>query len=147
MSLMPRPSCERDVLVVAVVHGCTSTFDRETHLPAGHCLSRARSRHLLESDWVILTNESVPVGLAAYKPAHSDVRVVHELLVDMKALRYHARQPPGKIQVVPSLTAYASVVASRIRDPRRPGPQPASPSGRLFGLDRNLKSTSSIEAG
>jgi len=90
MSLMPRPSCERDVLVVAVVHGCTSTFDRETYLPAGHCLSRVRSRHLLESDWVIVTNESVPVGLAAYKPAHSDVRVVHELLLDRTLSVDHA---------------------------------------------------------
>jgi hypothetical protein len=47
-----------------------------------HCLSRARSRHLRESDWVIVTDDSIPVGLAAYKRADSDVRVVHELLVD-----------------------------------------------------------------
>jgi hypothetical protein len=83
MSLMPRQDGERDVLDVAVVHGCASSPDGETCLPAGHCLSRVRSRHLRESDWVIVTHESVPLGLAAYKPVLSDVRVVHELLVDI----------------------------------------------------------------
>ena len=71
MTLMPRPGCDRDVLDVAVVHGCASSLERETCLPAGHCLSRARSRHLRESDWVIVTDDSVPVGLAAYKHART----------------------------------------------------------------------------
>jgi hypothetical protein len=38
-------------------------------------------RHLRESDWVVVTEDSVPVGLAAYKRADGDVRVVHELLL------------------------------------------------------------------
>lgn len=82
MTLMPRPGCDRNVGDVAVVYRCKSSLERETCLPAGHCLSRARARHLRESDWVIVTDDSVPVGLAAYKYADSDVRVVHELLVD-----------------------------------------------------------------
>jgi hypothetical protein len=82
MTLVPRPGSDRNVLGVAVVHGSASSLERETCLPAGHCLSRARSRHLRESDWVVVTHDSVPVGLAAYKPADSDVRVVYELLVD-----------------------------------------------------------------
>lgn len=76
MILMSRPCCERDVLDVAVVDGCASSLELETCLPTGHCLSRARSRHLRESDWVVVTHGSVPVGLAAYKGADSDVRVV-----------------------------------------------------------------------
>ena len=82
MTLMPRPGSHRDGLDVAVAHGCASSLERETCLPAGHCLSRARSRHLRESDWVIVTDDSIPVGLAAYTRADSDVRVIHELLVD-----------------------------------------------------------------
>jgi hypothetical protein len=75
-----RPNCEG--LDVALVHGGTSSLDRKAFLPAGHCLTRARSRHLGESDWVIVKHGCVPVGLAAYKQADSNVRVVHELLVD-----------------------------------------------------------------
>lgn len=51
-------------------------------MPTGHSLSRARLRHLWESEWVVATDDSVLVGLAAYKRADSDVRVVHELLTD-----------------------------------------------------------------
>ena len=64
------------------MHGRACSLDRQACLPAGHCLSRARLRHLQESDWVVVTQDSVPVGLAAYKCADSDVRVVHELLLD-----------------------------------------------------------------
>src|SRR5216684_3846373 len=78
----PVPSPERKALEVAVTHGCCCLPDPRTCLPAGHCLSGARIRHLRESDWIVVTEGSIPVGLAAYKRADSDVRVVHELLVD-----------------------------------------------------------------
>ncbi len=78
----PLPSPERRALDVAVMHGCSCSTSRQICLPAGHCLSRARQRQLRESDWVLVTEDSVPVGLAAYKCAESDVRVVHELLLD-----------------------------------------------------------------
>jgi hypothetical protein len=51
-------------------------------VPAGHRLSRARLRHLRQSEWVVVSADSVPVGLAAYKHVESDVRVVHEFLLD-----------------------------------------------------------------
>jgi hypothetical protein len=66
---------------VAVMHSC-SWSRLQPSLPSGHCLSRARLRHLRESEWVVVTDKAIPVGLAAYKHADSDVRVVHECLVD-----------------------------------------------------------------
>jgi hypothetical protein len=80
--ITPRPSPEFKAFDVAVMHGCACSSDQQPCLPAGHCLSRARLRHLQESDWVVVTDGSVPVGFAAYKCADSDVRVVHELLID-----------------------------------------------------------------
>jgi hypothetical protein len=65
MTVMLRPGYDRDVLDVAGAHGCAPSLERETCLPAGHCLSRARLRHLRESDRVIVTDDSIPVGLAA----------------------------------------------------------------------------------
>lgn len=82
MTVTPRPSPDPKALDVAVMHGCACSSDWQTCLPAGHCLSRARLRHVQESDWVAVTKDSVPVGLAAYKCADSDVRVVHELMLD-----------------------------------------------------------------
>jgi hypothetical protein len=78
----PLPSPERKALDVTVMHGCCCSPDRQTCLPAGHCLSRAQLRHLRESDWVVVTEDAVPVALAAYKRVASEVRVVHELLLD-----------------------------------------------------------------
>ena len=78
----PLSSPERKALEVAVTRGCCCSPDPRTCLPAGHCLSGARIRHLLESDWIVVSQGSIPVGLAAYRRADSDVRVVHELLVD-----------------------------------------------------------------
>jgi hypothetical protein len=78
----PLPSSERRALDVAVIHGCSCSADRTLSLPAGHCLSRAQLRHLHESEWILITDGSVPVGLAAYKRADGEVRVVHELMLD-----------------------------------------------------------------
>ncbi len=50
--------------------------------PAGHTLSRARLQHLRGAAWVLVTEDAIPVGFAAYRPADSDVRIVHEFLVD-----------------------------------------------------------------
>ena len=82
MTARPRLTLDSQALDVAVVHGCACSLDRQACLPAGHCLSRSRLRHLQESDWVVVSEDSVAVGLAAYKCADSDVRVVHELLLD-----------------------------------------------------------------
>jgi hypothetical protein len=78
----PAPSPGRKGLDVAVMHGSCCLPDWQTCLPAGHHLSRARLRHLRESDWVVVTEDAVPVALAAYKRVDSEVRVIHELLLD-----------------------------------------------------------------
>jgi hypothetical protein len=82
MTRMSRPVCNSEELDLAVVHGRAPSFEREKCLPAGHCLSRARFCRLRQSDWIIVAHGARPVGLAAYKRADSDVRVVHELLVE-----------------------------------------------------------------
>jgi hypothetical protein len=69
-------------LDVAVIHGCSALRDPHNWVPTGHCLSHARLRHLRESDLIVVTKDAVPVGLAAYKRAGSDVRVVHEFVLD-----------------------------------------------------------------
>ena len=76
------PNPERKALSAALMCACGDSPHRQTCLPAGYCLSRARLRHLQESDWVVVTEDSVPVGLAAYKRADGEVRVIHELLLD-----------------------------------------------------------------
>jgi hypothetical protein len=75
------PPLNRNLLNVTLVQGAEYSPDRPA-LPAGHCLSRIRLRHLRQSDWVVVSDESVLLGLAAYKKANSDVRVIHEVLVD-----------------------------------------------------------------
>jgi hypothetical protein len=67
---------------LAMIHGGSSPSDLHHCVPVGHCVSRARVRHLRESEWIVVTDGSVPVGLAAYKRADGEVRVVHELLLD-----------------------------------------------------------------
>jgi len=66
---------------VAVMSSCSSSH-LQVSLPIGHSLSRSRLRHLLASERVVVSERLVPVGLAAYKSADSDVRVVHEFLMD-----------------------------------------------------------------
>lgn len=77
----PRTTPERKALDVAVMHGCDSP-SRHIGLPVGHCLSRARLRHLGESRWVVVVDGSIPVGFAAYQHADCTIRVVHEFLLD-----------------------------------------------------------------
>jgi hypothetical protein len=75
-------SSEQETFHVAVIHGCAGPPDLHKSVPAGHCVSRARLRHLRESEWIVVTDGSVPVGLAAYKRADGEVRVVHEFMLD-----------------------------------------------------------------
>jgi hypothetical protein len=73
---------EQKMLDVAVLYGRSGAPNLHKCVPAGHSLSRACLRHFCESDWIVVTEGPVPVGLAAYKRAESDVRVVYEFLVD-----------------------------------------------------------------
>jgi len=67
---------------LTLMHGCgCSAPDVERRLPVGHGLSRARFRHLRESELLIASNADIPVGIAAYKLTESEVRVIHELLL------------------------------------------------------------------
>lgn len=67
---------------VAALRSSAGSRDASDCLPPGHCLSRVRLRHLCESEGIVVRNGGGPVGLAAYKRVDSDVRVVHEFLLD-----------------------------------------------------------------
>ena len=102
----PLSSPEHKALDVAVMNGCSCSLGRQTCLPAGHCLSRARLRHLQESDWVVVTEDSVPVGLAAYKCVDSEVRVVHELLLDRRLTGRDAARVTDALLAALEMVAY-----------------------------------------
>jgi hypothetical protein len=70
------------MFAVATIHGRSGPLDLGHCVPEGHCLSPARLSHLRESEWIVVTDGFVPVGLAAYKRADGEIRVVHELLLD-----------------------------------------------------------------
>ena len=70
-------------LCVALIHGQScGSFDLKQHLPAGHSLSRARRRCLGESEWIVVSQATVPRGFAAFRRADGEVRVVHEFFLD-----------------------------------------------------------------
>src|SRR5713101_2259696 len=71
-------------LNVVVVPGHYCALDRNNVIPFDHRLSRARRRHLQTSDQIVVTADLLVVGLAAYQRVASDVRVVHELLLDSR---------------------------------------------------------------
>jgi hypothetical protein len=73
-------------LTVALMHGAVQITGTENPslIPTGHGLSRTRLRHLAESECIAVTAGARAAGLAAYKKAESDVRVVHEFLVNRR---------------------------------------------------------------
>lgn len=71
-------------LVVALMQGCAEITSDCSSIPAGHRLSRARIRHIAQSERIAVTAGTRSVGLAAYKKADSNVRVVHEFLVSRR---------------------------------------------------------------
>lgn len=77
-----RPRVEPNTLHVAVIHGWSDQADLHTCVPAGNCVNRVLRRHLRESECIVVRDGFVPVGLAAYKRADGQVRVVHELMLD-----------------------------------------------------------------
>lgn len=82
MSGTPPPRSEPKMFDVAKIHGCSGPPDLYQCVPPGHCFSHPRLRHLRESEGIVVTNGFVPVGLAAYKRADGEIRVVHEFLLD-----------------------------------------------------------------
>lgn len=99
------PSSEPHTFEVAVIHSRSGPADASDCLPRGHGLSRARLRHLCESDWIVVRDGSGPLGLAAYKHADGDVRVVHEFLLDSRLAG------PGAVQVTEALLSALEMVA------------------------------------
>jgi hypothetical protein len=68
------------------MHGCSVLGRDEVSMlvPAGRRLSRARIRHLAQSERIPVSDGASSAGLAAYRKADSDVRVVHEFLVSRR---------------------------------------------------------------
>jgi hypothetical protein len=71
-------------LAVALMHGSVEITGAGTSsvIPTGHGLNQARLRHLAESECLTVTAGVRVAGLAAYRKTGSDVRVVHEFLVN-----------------------------------------------------------------
>lgn len=80
-TLLPRSGLK--AFDATVIHGCCAgPIELYNCVPFGHQVSRARLRHLRESERIVVTDASVPVGLAAYKRADGEIRVAHEFLLD-----------------------------------------------------------------
>jgi len=62
--------------------GCPTIDAADLHMVLGHSLSSARRRYLRHAEWVVVMDDSRPVGVAAYQPIRSDVRLVLEFLLD-----------------------------------------------------------------
>jgi hypothetical protein len=99
------PSSESQTLDVAVIHHSSGPADASDCVPPGHCLSRARLRHLCKSDWIVVRDRSGSVGLAAYKHADGELRVVHEFLLDPRLAG------PRAVQVTDALLSALEMVA------------------------------------
>jgi hypothetical protein len=82
---------------VAVMHACAGPPGGQVPVPAGHQLTRVRLRCLLRSERLVVRSGTVCLGVAAYQVVESDVRVVHELLVD------HRLDPDDTAAVVDAL--------------------------------------------
>lgn len=70
-------------LTIEVNHGggvAVSSDDRESVL--GQPLNRCRRRYLRHAECVVALDEARVVGIAAYQPVQSDVRLVLEFLLD-----------------------------------------------------------------
>ena len=99
------PSSAEPQFDVAVIRNVAGSTDASHWLPYGHCLSRARLRHLGESEGIVVRNGVRTVGLAAYKRADGDVRVVHEFLLDPRLAC------PDAVQVTDALLSALEMVA------------------------------------
>ena len=67
---------------VSVMHACAGPPAAGIPVPVGHQLTRVRLRCLLRSERLIVSSGTACLGVAAYQVVDSDVRVVHEFLVD-----------------------------------------------------------------
>jgi len=71
-------------LDLALLHAGEISAGERCPLPSGHRLTRARLRHLLRSERLVLTRQGLCVGVAAYQASDGRVRVVHDFLIDRR---------------------------------------------------------------
>ena len=71
-------------LDVAVMHAWGTPAAGPCPVPAGHRVTRARMRHLVRSERLVVTWQDCCLGVAAYHAVESQVRVVHDFLVDCR---------------------------------------------------------------
>ena len=95
---------------VAVMPACSCAEGRQIGLPAGHCLTRTRAEYLQESDWIVVTSAGVPVGLAAYRHPDSEIRVVHEFILDRTLTSSDASRVTAELLAALELVAYEDSV-------------------------------------
>jgi len=76
------PGSDAQRFDVAVIHARLGSADAAECVPTGHCLNRTRFRHLGESERIVVRRGGDVVGLAAYRHADAEIRVVHEFLLD-----------------------------------------------------------------
>jgi len=69
---------------MTLVHAQGTPPDRLCPIPSGHRVTRARLRHLVNSERLVVTRQDSCLGVAAYQASESQVRVVHDLLVDRR---------------------------------------------------------------
>lgn len=87
MNRTPPPRSGPQAFDVTVIRSCCAgPLELHNCVPSGYRLSRARLRHLRESERIVVADASVPVGLAAYQRADSEIRVAHEFLLDRSLL-------------------------------------------------------------
>jgi len=80
---MEMSSCAgRNPLTFEVFDGYAHVGDLECLGLVGHPLTRRRWRYLKRAECIVVTESSRLLGVAAYQRVNSDVRLVHEFLVN-----------------------------------------------------------------
>jgi len=72
----------RNPITFEVVDGYAHVGDLECLRLVGHPLTRRRWRYLQRAECIVVTESSRLLGVAAYQRVKSDIRVVHEFLVN-----------------------------------------------------------------
>jgi hypothetical protein len=80
---LTRQGRARGSITIEVRHGgCAALNTDDPGTVLGHSLNRARRRYLNHAEWIVAMDDRRLVGVAAYHPIQSDVRLVLEFLLD-----------------------------------------------------------------
>jgi hypothetical protein len=96
----------RTTVGVELIDGHAGSGDSPISVPAGHLFSRARLRHLRASSRIVVADASRLLGLAAFKRFDSDVRVVHEFVLDRALTESDAATATDLLLVALEIVAY-----------------------------------------